>query len=380
MTHLSEREQELPDAVIAKLLKIAEEDSSIISIAPGQPDFDLPQPLFAALKKLPITCNHYAPPAGRTDLKEALIKKLAKDNKISADLNNVIVTTGSQEGIMLATMASIDVGEEVVIPDPGYMGYKPIIELLNGIPIKLELNEHEHFTINTDRLKKIIDKKRTKAIILCSPSNPTGNVISKKILEELADIAIEHDLYVFTDEAYEHIIYDQPHISLGSLNGMDNHAVSFYTASKSYAMCGFRVGYAVGPQPLIQAMTQLHPYTTISAPTISQLLLKEALSMNKKYITTMVDEYRKRRDYLVKKLNQLNLPTLPPAGAFYTFSNIQAYSNTSMHFAGKILKQAKVAVMPGIEFGTNGEGYIRCSFATQYKKIVEAMERLEQFL
>ncbi|MDO8555589.1 MAG: aminotransferase class I/II-fold pyridoxal phosphate-dependent enzyme, partial [Nanoarchaeota archaeon] len=335
---------------------------------------------YEALKKLPISCNHYAPPTGRMDLKEAIIQKLAKENNIHTEPNNIIVTTGSQEGLMLASMASIDVGEEVVIPDPGYMGYAPTIELLNGVPIRFELKEDEHFAVNTDRLKKVIDKKRTKAIILCTPSNPTGNVITKKILEELADLAIENDLYIFTDEAYEHIVYEQPHISLGSLNGMEDHAVSFYTASKSYAMCGFRVGYAVGPQPLIQAMTQLHPYTTISAPNPAQLLLKEALTMNKKYITTMVKEYQRRRDYLVKKLNMLGLPTIPPAGAFYTFSNIQNYSNNSTNFAGKILKQAKVAVMPGIEFGRYGEGYIRCSFATQYEKIAEAMTRLEQFL
>ncbi len=380
MVHLSERELELPDAVIANLLKLASEDKDVISISAGEPNFDLPAFLQAALKKLPKTCNHYAPPGGRKDLKELLLKKLEKDNGIIAAPENIIVTAGSQEAILLGAMCSLDIGEQVILPDPGFMGYLPCFELLHAVPVALPLLESDGFSINPDVLSNLIDKKRTKVIMLNTPSNPTGTVLSKKILEEIADIVVENNVYVFSDEAYEHIVYDQPHISIGSLNGMEDYTVSLYTFSKSYAMCGFRVGYAVGPKPLIDAMTKAHIYTTLSAPNPSQMLAKEALGMPRKYIQQMVDDYRKRRDFLVRRLCQMGLPTLNPEGAFYTFSNIQDYSTHSFKFAGTLLKKAQVAVVPGREFGRYGEGYIRCSYATKMEQIAAAMERLEKFL
>ena len=380
MTHISERELELPDAVIAKLLKMASEDKNIISLGAGEPNFDLPEPLQKALKRIPKTCNHYAPPGGRADLKAALVKKLAHDNKIHAEDENIIVTAGSQEAILLGAMCSLDIGEQVILPDPGFMGYLPCFELLHAVPVSLPLLEEDKFSINTDRLRRLIDKKRTKAIVINTPSNPTGTVLSKKILEDVADIAVENNLYIFSDEAYEHIVYDQQHVSIGSLNGMEEYAVSLFTFSKSYAMCGFRVGYAVGPNQLIDAMTRTHIYTTLSAPNPSQMLAVEALKMPRKYIQLMVNEYRKRRDFLVKKLNQIGLPTAMPEGAFYTFSNVQEHSKNSFKLAGSLLKKAKVAVVPGREFGVNGEGYIRCSYATAMDKIEDAMERFGRFL
>ncbi len=380
MTHISERELELPDAVIAKLLKLASEDKSVISLGPGEPDFDLPEYLQRALKKIPKTCNHYAPPGGRADLKNALIKKLAKDNKIHAEPENIIITAGSQEAILLGAMCSLDIGEQVILPDPGFMGYLPCFELLHAVPISLPLLEEDKFSIDPDKLRSLVDKKRTKVIVINTPANPTGTVLSRKVLEEVADIAVENNLYIFSDEAYEHIVYDQKHVSIGSLNGMEDYAVSLFTFSKSYAMCGFRVGYAVGPKQLIDAMTRTHIYTTLSAPNPSQILAKEALSMPRKYIQQMVNEYRKRRDFLVRRLNEIGLPTIMPEGAFYTLSNIQEHSKNSFKFAGSILKKAKVAVVPGREFGVHGEGYIRCSYATVLKRIEEAMDCVERFL
>ncbi|HLD12851.1 MAG TPA: aminotransferase class I/II-fold pyridoxal phosphate-dependent enzyme [Candidatus Nanoarchaeia archaeon] len=381
MVHISERERELPEAVIAKLLKIAEEDKNIISLGPGQPDFSLPEPLVQELHKLDKNCNHYAPPGGRKDLKQAIIKKLAQENNIQTEEDNIIVTVGSQEAFMLASMCSLDVGEQIILPDPGYLGYESILDIIHAIPVKLPVYQDNDFMIDPDVLKKIIDKKRTKAIVLTTPSNPTGMVIPKKILEAIADIAIDNNLYIFSDEAYEHILYDNnKHVSIGSLNGMEDNVVSMYTCSKSYAMCGFRIGYAAGPKKIIKAMTRLHPNTTISAPNPSQIIATKALTLPKKYIQTMVYEYDRRRKFLVKRLNQLNMKTLMPQGAFYTFSNIQHYSNNSFRFAAKLLQQAKVGVVPGKEFGNNGEGYIRCSYATTYEKIEEAMNRIEKTL
>ena len=217
-----------------------------------------------------------------------LIKTANKKKiKLKAGPDNVLVSCGSQEAIFSALLTTIDPTEQVILPTPGYLGYLPAIELVNGIPKYLKLEEKDKFEINPDNLKKSIDKKKTKVLIINSPSNPTGNVLSKKVLEEIADIAVDNNLYVFSDEAYEQLTYDRKHISMASLNGMKNHVVSFQTFSKSFAMCGFRLGYAVGPKKLIQEMTKVHHYVTLTAPHLSQLVGVKALSLSKKYVNSI---------------------------------------------------------------------------------------------
>lgn len=381
MVDISERELELPDAVIGSLLKIAAEDKSVISLGPGEPDFITPKPILDYAKKNIAKATHYSAPAGKTELREAICKKLKKDNKIKADINNVVVTTGSQEGLFNALLCTIDPTEQVILPNPSYLGYMPAIELVEGVPIHIKLEESEDFAINPDNIRKIIDKKKTKVILINSPANPTGNVLSRKILEEIADIAIDTNTYVFSDEAYEHIVYDDnKHISIGSLNGMEDYVVSFFSFSKSFAMCGFRLGYIVGPEKLMREIDKSSHYVTICPPHISQFAGIKALQIGKKYTEKMVAEYKKRRNFIVKRLNEIGLRTRMPGGAFYAFANIQDYSDNSMEFAKELLKKAKVAVVPGSEFGMYGEGYIRCSYATDIKKIEIAMDRLERFL
>ncbi len=380
MVHISEREFELPDAVISKLLRIAEEDKSVISLGLGEPDFDAPEPIVKFTKEAASKCNHYSPAGGRKELKEAIVKKLKRDNKIETHPGNIVVTCGSQEALMLATACTLDVSEQIIIPSPGFLGYLPTFELFEAFPIYLPLKEEDEWNINPDELKKLIDKKKTKVIVINTPSNPTGNVLNRKILEEIADIAVENDLYVFSDEAYEKIVYDKKHVSIGSLNGMQDYNVTFQTFSKSYAMCGYRIGYAVAPKILAEAMTKIHIYTTLCAPTISQIVAEKALSIDKKYIDAMVREYDKRRKFIVKRLNEIGLRTIMPSGAFYTFSNIHKVIDNSFKFSFDLLHEAKVAVMPGKEFGPHGEGYIRCSYATDIKKIEIAMERIEKFV
>ncbi len=380
MVKLSEREQELPDAVIGKIIKIAVENKDIISLGPGEPDFSLPKPIISIIKKYANKCNHYAPPGGISGLKKEIIKKIRKDNKIQANPENIIVTCGSQEALLLATACTLDVSEQIILPNPGFLGFLPTFELFNANPRFVRLKEEEKFEINPDEVKKLIDKKKTKVLLINSPANPTGGIIRKKILEELADIAIENDMYIFSDEAYEKIIYEGKHYSIGALNGMDEHVVTFQSFSKTYAMCGFRIGYAIGPNKLIQAMTKTHIYSTICAPTISQLVGKEVLKLSNKHIGRMIKEYKRRRDLIVKRLNQMGLRLSKPAGAFYAFPNIQQYSKKSYKFAHDLLIKGKVATIPGVEFGTYGEGYIRCSYATDYKLIEEAMDRMEKFL
>lgn len=381
--HLSEREEQLPPAIIGKLLKLAVESKNVISLGPGEPDFPAPQPIIEWTKQFADKCSHYSPPGGRAELKEAIIKKLARENRIYTHSGNIIVTSGSQEALLLALACAADVGEQILMPNPSYMAYLPTIEILDATPVFFDIKEKDNFEPDIGEIRKKIDPRKTKALIINSPANPTGNVISKKVLEEIADLAIEFDLYVFSDEAYERIIYgNAKHYSIGSFNGMEDHVVTFQTMSKTYAMCGYRLGYATGPKEIIDAMTKMHLYTTLSAPTISQMVATKALNdLPSKYVKEMVNEYDRRRKMIAKRLNGMGLPTPTPHGAFYTFSNISHYTKSnSFDFSKQILQKAKVAVMPGSEFGSNGDQYIRCSYATKYERIEEAMDRLERFL
>ena len=380
MVHISERDLQLPELEFPKIFKRVVNDKSIISLGPGEPDFSTPAPLLEYAKKIIGKSTHYSEPQGLLELREAIARDVARKNKIKTSPDNVLVTAGSQEAIFSALLTTIDPTEEVIVPSPGYVGYVPAIELVNGTPKFLKLSFDDNFSTNPNLLKKMITKK-TQVIILNSHANPTGTILSRKILEEVADIAIEKDLWVFSDEAYEDIVYGgAKHVSIASLNGMHEHAVTFKTFSKSYAMCGFRLGYCIGPLKFISEVTKDHHYVTLTAPHISQLMGVRALSLSRKYIADMVLEYKKRRNFIVSRLNELGLSTHMPSGAFYTFSDISKFGNNSSKFSKMLLEKAKVAVIPGSEFGPYGEGFVRCSFAQKYEKIKEAMERIEKVL
>jgi len=381
MVHISERDKQLPDQVIEKLLQLLVEDPSVLSLGPGEPDFELPKPLVSEVKRLAGKSNHYSPPGGLQELREAICKKVKRDNKIKTDPENVVVTCGSQEALFLSAACTLDVSEQILLPNPGFMGFLPAFEMLNAGIRYYNLKEDNGFEPDPDEIKKKIDPKKTKAILLNSPANPTGNVISKKILEEIADIAVEHDLAIFSDEAYEQLLYDDTkHVSIGSLNGMQKRVFTLQTFSKSYAMCGFRLGYVIAPKEAAEMIKKTHVETTICAPTISQKLGIKALSLPKRYTHAMVKEYDKRRKVIVKRLNNMSLSTPNPKGAFYTFSNIKHINDNSKRFAFDLLNHQKVAVIPGIDFGSEGEGFIRCSFATKLPIIQKALDRIEKFI
>lgn len=380
MVHISERDLQLPELEFPKIFKRVVQDKKVISLGPGEPDFLTPAPLIAYAKQVIGKSTHYSEPAGLLELREALVRKLKTNNDIDVDVDEVVVTSGSQEGLFSAMLTALDPTEQVLVPSPGYVGYIPAIDLVSATPVYVPLKEEENFSLNPDVLKRYIDKK-SKVLILNTPSNPTGTVMSKKLMEEVADIVIDKDLLVFSDEAYEDITYDKSqHVSMASLNGMKDHTLTFHTFSKSYAMCGFRLGYCSGPKKFISEMVKNHHYVTLTAPHISQLMGIKALSLDGKYVSSMVKEYDKRRKLLVDGLNDLGMPTHNPSGAFYTFSNIKKFGTTSSAFSRKLLNHASVAVIPGTEFGPFGEGYIRCSFATSYDKIELALERMRNFL
>ncbi|MFQ6020801.1 MAG: pyridoxal phosphate-dependent aminotransferase [Candidatus Aenigmatarchaeota archaeon] len=376
---LSEREEELPMGSMGKLLKIAVEKKDIISFGPGEPDYLPPEHIIkAAQRALKKGFTHYSPPAGRIELIEEIVKKLKRENNINLIPKEVIVTTGSTEAIMLALMCVIDPGECVLVPDPGFITYIPTVEILNGYPISMPLFERNGFQFDTDQIRKIAEKtKRIRAMILNSPSNPTGTVYTKKVLEELADIANENDLLIISDEAYEKFVYRGSHISIGSLKGMKNRVLTLQSFSKTYGMAGFRVGYAAGPKKIIDAMKKLHIYSTLCTPTVSQIAAISALTGSQAEIKRNVTEYNKRRRFMVKRINEIDhLSCLEPEGSFYAFVNFDLKMN-SIKFSELLLKKAKVAVVPGRDFGRYGEGYVRFSYATSMKNIEEGMNRIE---
>jgi len=379
---LADRIKVIGTTKIEESLRIIEQHPEIISLGAGEPDFPAPPNVIKSAEKfLERGYTHYSPLQGRHELREELVKKLKKDNRIDTNPEKIIITCGSKEAILLSVLTLVNSREEVVVPDPGYIAYRPIVELIGGVAKPLRLKEEDGFEVRPDILKKSITKK-TKLIIINTPSNPTGTVLSKKVLEEIADIASDRNLMIMSDEAYEKLIYDNSkHVSIGSLNGMEDRVITIQSFSKTYAMCGFRVGYAVANETLIREMKEFKICTTLSAPTFSQLAAVEALRNANDYTKKMLMEYDRRRKMIVKRLNEIpKISCTTPKGAFYAFPNIKDFKMSSVKFADFLLKKAKVVVVPGSEFGEYGEGYIRLSYATAYKKIAQSLDRIESAL
>jgi aminotransferase len=379
---ISERFFELPTSEFTEIMRLAQEEKNVISLGPGEPDFTTPKHIIEfAKKKLDEGYTHYSPPQGRTDLREEIAKKLKKDNKIDVTPDEIIVTCGSQEALFLATLALVDPGEKIIVPNPGFLAYIPMVESVTGTQLSVPLLEEDGFEFNPNKVKELIDN-RTQVLLLNTPGNPTGRILKKKNLEELADIVIENDLKVFSDEAYEKLVYDNnKHVSIASLNGMEKYVITFQSFSKTYAMGGFRVGYAAGSKEVIETMTRIHLYCGLCSPTISQFAALEALRGDQSCVEKMRKEYDIRRKLIVKRLGEMpNIHCLNPEGAFYAFPNIKKLGMTSSEVAHFLLKKAKVLVVPGTEFGKYGEGYIRLSYATAYEKIEEALNRMEKAL
>lgn len=376
---VSEREEELPRLIIGRMLKIVEEDKSYLSLGPGEPDFDAPPNVIRAAKKaLDRGLTHYSPTGGREDLIEAVVEKAKKENRIKAGPENVVITTGSTEGIMLSLMCTMDPGEAIMIPDPGFLAYRPTVEVLNGEVISVFLHEDDGFQLNLERTARKIVPEQTRAIIINTPANPTGAVYTRETLEEVADFAVQNDLLIISDEAYEKFVYGgAKHVSIGSFNGLEDRVITLHSFSKTFAMPGFRVGYAIAPEKLAEAMKKVHIFTTLSTPTISQVAAVEALKHSRRHVERMLKEYDRRRKMIIRRLNEIpGVRCIKPHGAFYAFPNISSFGMSSLKFAERMLEK-KVLVMPGTEFGAGGEGFIRCSYATDYKKIEAALDRME---
>jgi aminotransferase len=336
--------------------------------------------LEAGIRSLQSGATHYTSNAGIFELREALAEHLQNLYGINYNpANEIVITVGVSEALYLALTAILNYGEEVIIPTPCFVSYQAEVMLAGGIPVELPSRVEENFQLRPEALEAAITPQ-TKAILLGYPNNPTGAVASRETLLEVARIAEKHDLVVISDEIYDRLVYGRDHICFATLPGMKQRTITLGGLSKDYAMTGWRVGYAAAPEEILQGLLRIHQYTVMSAPTTSQAGALEAIKNGSDFVEQMRTEYDRRRNLIVNGLNTLGLPTFEPGGAFYAFPNVAVSGMDEETFAEKLLAEERVAVVPGSAFGAGGEGFVRCSYATSYDKIEEALHRMEKFM
>lgn len=381
--YIAYRIRNIPVSGIRAIFEKARQIKGVIRLDVGEPDMDTPLHIKEAAKKaLDEGFTHYTPISGLEELREAIAEKVKTENNIKADpKTEIIITPGACSALYCAILSLVNPGEEVLIPDPGWPHYEACIKIAGGVPVHYPLREECDFRVNPNDLIARISKK-TKAILINSPSNPTGGVLTREELESIAKIAKENDLIIISDEVYEKIIYDDmQHISIASLPNMHERTVTINALSKTYAMTGWRLGYAIAPAEIITEMEKLVLYTSTCANSIGQKAAITAIKGPQDCVKEMVKEYKQRRDYIVKRLNDIeSISCKLPKGAFYAFPNISRTGMASLDFAFYLLQHAKVSVVPGSAFGNNGEGYVRISFAASFKEIEEAANRIENAL
>ena len=362
------------------MFALADKIDGVINLGIGQPDFDTPIHIRDAAKLgLDQGYTRYPPAAGFQDLREAVAKKVEAQNKLQADPDSeVFISVGAMQGIFNVMLHLVNPGDEVIVVDPGYDYYSQI-RLFGGVPVRVAAREENLFKIDPADVKKAITPK-TKAIILNTPSNPTGAVFDRKILEQIAAICKAHEIMVISDEPYEHILFDgNEHISIGSLEGMKDLTISIYTLSKSYAMTGWRVGYVVANKAIIAEMEKLMEHMVSGVTAVAQRAALAAISGSQDCVRQMVERYAKRRKLVYNGLNNIKgISCIKPESTFYAFPNISSFGMSSWDFAKYMVKEHKVAMVPGSIFGENGEGFVRISFATSSENLEKALSKIEQ--
>jgi aminotransferase len=353
----------------------------VISLGVGEPDFVTPWNICeSAIFSLEKGYTSYTSNKGLYELRFAISRYL--NNKFSLSYNpdrNILVTTGVSEAVDLALRAILNRGDKILIPDPSYVSYDPISELAGGKVVLVKTSGSDNFKLTPGAVKKNISKG-VKAIVLNYPANPTGVSYSRKELLELSKVFIDNDLIVISDEIYDELTYDFPHTPLATLPGMKQRTIYLNGFSKAFAMTGWRVGYACGPEEIINAMTKIHQYTMLCAPIMGQLGAIEALRGSSGAVLEMKREYKRRREFIVSKLNEIGLYCAMPEGTFYVFPSIKNTGMRSVEFAESLLHKEKVAVVPGTAFGSQGEGHIRIAYASSMENLKEATERMGHFL
>jgi len=381
---LSDRLEMVNPSEIRKLFDLAQGIEGIISLGIGEPDFDTPEHIKEYAKEaLDKGLTHYGPNAGIKELREAVAEKLKKHNGIDADpKTQIMITVGTNQQILMGLATFLKDNEEVLIPSPMFVSYAPAVVLAGGKPVEVPTYEENEFRLTADELEKYVTPK-TRALIINTPNNPTGAVLTKKDLEEIADFAVEHDLMILSDEVYEYFVYDGVrNYSIASLDGMFERTITMNGFSKTFAMTGWRLGFLAAPEWVVEKMVRFQMYNATCPVTFIQYAAAKALRDERswKAVEEMRREYERRRNLVWKRLNEMGLPTVKPKGAFYIFPRVKDTGLSSKEFSELMIKEAKVVVVPGSAFGKAGESYVRISYATAYEKLEEAMNRMEKVL
>lgn len=380
-TPLSKQIVEIKPSGIRKFFDIVSEMKDAISLGVGEPDFDTPWHIREeGIFSLEQGRTFYTSNAGLKELKYEIARYLERKIHISYDYNTqIFVTVGGSEAIDVGLRCMLDPGDEVLIPQPSYVSYEPCTIMAGGKPVIIELKEKNEFRLTAEEvLEKLTDK--TKVLIMPFPNNPTGAIMEQKDLEAIAKVCVEHDLFVISDEIYSELSYKGEHVSIASQPGMAERTVVINGFSKSYAMTGWRLGYAAGPKEVIEQMVKLHQFAIMCAPTTSQYAAVEALRNGAADVERMRSAYDQRRRYLMAAFQEMGLDCFEPYGAFYVFPSIKKFGMTSDEFATRLLKEEKVAVVPGTAFGDCGEGFLRISYAYSLENLKVALERLKNFI
>jgi aminotransferase len=362
------------------MFALADKIDGVVNLGIGQPDFDTPVHIRDAAKTaLDQGYTRYPPASGFADLRAVVAKKLAQENKIQADPDaEIFISVGAMQGIFNIMLHLLNTGDEVLVVDPGYDYYSQI-RLFGGVPVRIAAREENRFKIDPEEVEKAITPK-TKAFILNTPSNPTGAIFDRDILEQVASICQKHGIMVISDEPYEHILFDNnEHVSIASLDGMQDLTVSIYTLSKSYAMTGWRVGYVAAHKAIIAQMEKLMEHMVSGVASMAQRAALAAIDGSQDCVKQMVAKYAKRRDLVINGLNSIKgISCITPESTFYAFANISSFGMSSWEFARHMVEKHKVAMVPGSIFGENGEGFVRISFATSSANLEEALKRIEK--
>lgn len=366
---------------IRKFFDLAADMPHCISLGVGEPDFKTPWSVRdAGIRSLELGRTKYTANSGLKELRGEICNYLQRRFDLHYKEENVLVTVGGSEAIDLTIRAVVQPGDEVIIPEPCFVCYEPITQLTGGVPVHIATRAEDQFRLTADQLRTAITP-RTKLLIFPYPNNPTGAVMSAAEMEEIAAVLRETNVLVLSDEIYSELTYGlDRHVSIASLPGMAERTIVVNGFSKSYAMTGWRLGYAAGPAPLVKVMTKIHQSCIMSAPTTSQYAAITALRQCDDQIEMMRDEYNRRRRYVVKALNEMGLTCFEPRGAFYVFPSIQISGLTSSEFCEQLLREKEVAIIPGSAFGASGEGYARISYAYSVDHLQTAMKRIREFL
>ncbi|WP_282172989.1 aminotransferase [Cytobacillus firmus] len=380
-SYLSKTVEELKPSGIRRFFDLAAGMEGVISLGVGEPDFITPWSVReAAILSLEQGYTSYTANAGLMELREEIAGYMQKSFGVSySPQSEITVTVGASQALDISLRAILDPGDEVIVVEPSFVSYVPLVTLAGGVPVQVQTLKENGFKILPEQLENAITR-RTKAIILCSPNNPTGTMLTGDELNAIAQIAEKYDLLVLSDEIYAELAYDGEYTSFASIREMKKRTILISGFSKGFAMTGWRLGFVCAPEEISQAMLKIHQYAMMCAPTMAQFAALEALKTGRSDVEVMKKSYKRRRNYFVQSLNELGLTCHMPGGAFYAFPSIESTGLSSEEFAEKLLLEEKVAVVPGNIFGESGEGHVRCSYATSMELLQEAIKRISHFI